>query len=513
LSHKRIPKRKAAIAAGSVVALGAAAMLLPNAMASQDSGSAANNAVPRTFKASDASDLASQLAKQLGDAIAGSYYDSAKQQLVVNVVSGDNNVIVQAKQAGAAVRQVKNSTAALKTAAQTLKTKATMAGTAWAVDPRTNKVVVTADSTVTGAKWNRLQSTVQGLGSGMATLKKTSGTFKTLVSGGDAIFAQAQGGTVRCSLGFNVTASDGSPAFLTAGHCGVAAKQWSDAQNGQPIATVDQAKFPGNDFSLVKYDDAQTQAPSEVNAGNGQTVQITKAADATVGETVFRMGSTTGLHNGQVTGLDATVNFQSETVPGGVDTVNGLIQTNVCAEAGDSGGSLFTQDGSAVGLTSGGSGDCTQGGETFFQPVTAALQATGATLGGNAAGNGAGNGAGDQAGGNQQGGDQSATASPGDQSGAGAGNAGDQSGAGAGDQSGAGTASPGDQSGAGAGNAGDQSGAGAGDQSGAGNAGDQSGAGAGNGSAAGSGSGKHKHGSGAGSGAGAADGSGLTQSQ
>ncbi len=144
-----------------------------------------------------------------------------------------------------------------------------------------------------------------------------------------------------------------SPAFLTAGHCGVAAKQWSDSQNGQPVATVDQATFPGNDFSLVKYNDPNTQAPSEVNVGNGQTVKITQAADATVGSTVFRMGSTTGLHNGQVTGLDATVNFQSETNPGGVDTVNGLIQTNVCAEPGDSGGSLFTQDGGAVGLTSG----------------------------------------------------------------------------------------------------------------------------------------------------------------
>src|SRR5918912_3956912 len=192
-----------------------------------------------------------------------------------------------------------------------------------------------------------------------------------MVSGGDAIFAQAAGGTVRCSLGFNVKASDGSPAFLTAGHCGVAAKQWSDSETGQPIATVDQATFPGDgDFSLVKYDDPNTQAASEVNVGDGQTVQITQAADATVGEQVFRMGSTTGLHDGQVTGLDATVNFQSETNPGGVDTVTGLIQTNVCAEAGDSGGSLFTQDGSAIGLTSGGSGDCTAGGETFFQPVT-----------------------------------------------------------------------------------------------------------------------------------------------
>ncbi|MGV9994576.1 S1 family peptidase, partial [Streptomyces sp. NPDC003374] len=391
MSHKRIPKRKAAIAVGGVAALGAAAILLPNANASQDGG--ADNAAPRTLKATDASNLASQLAQAFGDAFAGSYYDGGKQQLVVNVVNGDKNVIVQAKKAGAAVREVSNSTAELKSAARTLKAKATIPGTAWAVDPRTNKVVVTADSTVTGAKWNRLESTVQGLGSGMATLKKSAGTFKTFASGGDAIFAKAQGGTVRCSLGFNVTASDGSPAFLTAGHCGVAAKQWADAQNGQPVATVDQATFPGSDFSLVKYDDPATQAPSDVNVGNGQTVQINQAADATVGQTVFRMGSTTGLHNGTVTGLDATVNFQSETNPGGVDTVNGLIQTNVCAEPGDSGGSLFTQDGAALGLTSGGSGDCTQGGETFFQPVTAALQATGATLGAGG-GAGAGNGAG-----------------------------------------------------------------------------------------------------------------------
>ncbi|WP_244217590.1 S1 family peptidase [Streptomyces carpinensis] len=419
MSHKRIPKRKAAIAAGGVVALGAAAMLLPNANASQDG--AADGATPRTLKATDASDLAAQLATSLGAAFAGSYYDSARQQLVVNVVGGDDNVFAQAEKAGAAVRRVGNTVASLQSAARTLKARATIPGTSWAVDPRTNKVVVTADRTVTGARWNRLRSTVQGLGSATATLRKSAGTFKTFAAGGDAIFAQAQGGTVRCSLGFNVTASDGSPAFLTAGHCGVAAKQWADSQNGQPVATVDQATFPGNDFSLVKYDDPNTRAPSEVDVGNGQTVQITQAADATVGETVFRVGSTTGLHNGAVTGLDATVNFQSETDPNGVDTVNGLIQTDVCAEPGDSGGSLFTQDGSAVGLTSGGSGDCTQGGETFFQPVTAALQATGATLG---AGGGNGAGAGGNGGGAAGNGTGAGDPQPGgDQSGAGSGTA------------------------------------------------------------------------------------------
>ncbi|MEU6357326.1 S1 family peptidase, partial [Streptomyces sp. NPDC047072] len=364
MSHKRIPKRKAAFAAGTVVALGAAAILLPNANASQDGSSNDAAAIaPKTLKASDATDLASQLQELLGDAFAGSYYDSDKQQLVVNVINNvisgdDNNVIVQVKKAGAAVREVDNSLTELKAGAQTLKAEATIPGTSWAIDPRTNKILVTADSTVTGDKWNTLESTVKSLGSDMATIKKSAGTFKTFVSGGDAIFADG----ARCSLGFNVTAADGSPAFLTAGHCGVAADQWSDSETGQPIATVDQATFPGDgDFALVKYDDPATQAPSEVNVGGGQTVAINQAADAEVGTQVFRMGSTTGLADGQVLGLDATVNY-----PEG--TVTGLIQTDVCAEPGDSGGSLFTQDGSAIGLTSGGSGDCTVGGETFFQP-------------------------------------------------------------------------------------------------------------------------------------------------
>lgn len=123
----------------------------------------------------------------------------------------------------------------------------------------------------------------------------------------------------------------------------------------------------------MKYDDPDTDAPSEVGVGDGGSVPIVQADDATVGLQVFRMGSTTGLHDGTVTGLDATVNYEE-------GSVTGLIQTDVCAEPGDSGGPLFTEDGSAIGLTSGGSGDCTAGGETFFQPVTTALTATGAAI-------------------------------------------------------------------------------------------------------------------------------------
>ncbi len=309
----------------------------------------------------------------------------------------------------------------LRSGARTLKSEASIPGTSWAIDPRTNRILVTADSTVTGDRWDRLESTVEGLGSGMATIRRSAGTFTTFVSGGDAVF----GGGARCSLGFNVTAGDGSPAFLTAGHCGVAAAQWSDAQGGRPIATVDRAVFPGQgDFALVRYDDPATDAPSEVNLGD-QTLPISGAAEATVGQEVFRMGSTTGLADGRVLGLDATVNY-----PEG--TVTGLIQTDVCAEPGDSGGSLFTRDGLAIGLTSGGSGDCTTGGETFFQPVTTALNAVGATLGDEGAGAGAGEAADD--------GEASAGAGAGAGAGEGAGAGAGHAGAGgvAGDGSGAG---------------------------------------------------------------------------
>ncbi|MEU4499617.1 S1 family peptidase [Streptomyces sp. NPDC023998] len=360
LKHRRIPKRKAAMAGGAVAALVAAGVTFQSANASDNT----EQFTAKTLSAIAAGNLASTLNKDLGADAAGTYYDADAKTLVVNVL--DESAAQAVRKAGGKARIVENTLAELKTARQTLTTKATIPGTSWAVDPVTNKVVVTADRTVKGAQLTKLSQVVKGLGD-KAELKKSAGEFKPFIAGGDAI----TGGSGRCSLGFNVV-KDGQPFFITAGHCTESISTWSDS-SGKEIGQNADSSFPDNDFGLVKYT-SDVAHPSEVNLYNGSTQAITKAGEATVGMKVTRSGSTTQVHDGEVTGLDATVNY------GNGDIVNGLIQTTVCAEPGDSGGSLFAGD-TAIGLTSGGSGDCSSGGETFFQPVTEALSAFGAEIG------------------------------------------------------------------------------------------------------------------------------------
>jgi hypothetical protein len=246
-----------------------------------------------------------------------------------------------------------------------LERAASFAGTAWGVDTSTDQVVVTVDSTVKGARLARVQATVQAL-AGSARLEFAAGTFTTLAAiGGDAIY----GSRYRCSLGFNVK-SGSTYYFLTAGHCGkVETRWWTSANHSTLLGDTQSFTFPGKDYAIVKY--ASSYAVD--TAGSAGNVNIASAGNAVLNESVSRDGSTTGIHSGRVTALNVTVHY----VSGG--TVRGLVQTNVCAEPGDSGGPFY--DGTkALGLTSGGSGDCTRGGTTFFQPVTAALSAYGVSV-------------------------------------------------------------------------------------------------------------------------------------
>ncbi|MBB4894913.1 streptogrisin B [Streptomyces olivoverticillatus] len=258
--------------------------------------------------------------------------------------------------------------AAQLSAASSAVESADVAGTAWAVDRANGDVVVTADSTVSAAAIARIRQQAGPLADAIR-VERTPGTLKPLLAGGDAIYAP----TWRCSVGFNVRKGN-TYYFLTAGHCTQGKPPYyTNSSHSTSIGPTTGTTFPGSDYGIVQYTNGSLAHPSAVDLYNGSSQRITSAGNAAVGQSVQRSGSTTKVHGGKVTGLNATVNY------GNGQVVRGLIQTNVCAEPGDSGGALFAGS-TALGLTSGGSGNCTSGGTTFFQPVTKALSAYGVSI-------------------------------------------------------------------------------------------------------------------------------------
>jgi streptogrisin B len=304
-------------------------------------------------------EAAATVAAQLGaSSTAGSYYDAATKTSVVNVTTQAAADAVRA--AGVTARMVDHSAAQLAKAGDAAKS-ADIAGTSWSVDPRSDTLQINADSRVTAAQIDQLKKSTASYGDAVQ-INRVAGTYSKLLTGGDPIYTSSW----RCSLGFNVRNSAGTYYFLTAGHCTEGYPAYYTSTNTYIGPTVG-TSFPTNDYGIVRYDS------SVAHSGTVGSQDITTAANAFVGETVTRRGSTTGIHSGTVTALNATVNY------GNGDIVYGMIQTTVCAEPGDSGGSLY--DGTkAIGLTSGGSGNCSSGGTTFFQPVTEALSAYGVSV-------------------------------------------------------------------------------------------------------------------------------------
>ncbi|EXU65571.1 streptogrisin [Streptomyces sp. PRh5] len=237
-------------------------------------------------------------------------------------------------------------------------------GTAWTVDERTGTLRVLAGSTVRGADLARLDRTAERFG-GAVTVERLDGPLRTLLSGGDGIYSSTG---VRCSAGVNVQ-SGATYYFVTAGHCADTNATWyTGSGTATPVGPTTGTSFPGDDYGVVRYTNTAVPHPGTVG-----TVDITGTATAHVGQQVCRRGATTGVRCGVVTALNATVNY------GGGDIVYGLIQTNICAEPGDSGGPLYAGD-KIIGILSGGSGDCVSGGTTYYQPIQEVLSAYGLTV-------------------------------------------------------------------------------------------------------------------------------------
>ncbi|MGH3759148.1 S1 family peptidase [Actinophytocola sp.] len=242
--------------------------------------------------------------------------------------------------------------------------------TGWYVDKASRSLVVEVHgSDAAVSDW------ASTLGAGAVMIKHVPQAYEPMwnIIGGQAI--RTSSGS-RCSAGFNARTSS-ARYVITAGHCTDLGGTWSGP--GGTIGRVAGSSFPGNDYGAIHVASSSAVSTPRVDRYSaGSDVTVTGAASAFGGMAVCRSGSTTGWHCGSVTATNQTVCYAQ-------GCVFQMIRTNVCAEPGDSGGSLVTNPGSgsrvrAVGLTSGGSGNCRTGGTTFFQPITEPLSVWRLTL-------------------------------------------------------------------------------------------------------------------------------------
>jgi len=318
--------------------------------------------VPRTEAAqrlvfqADAATRVRTLTQALGATYAGAWVDPAAG--TVHVATTTPSRVRGPMAAGVTTVAVERSLAELESLGAALDAAGLPADVAtWYVDVPTNKLVVEAVGGTTAAAD---LVAAAGLPADAVTLTTAPEAPRTLIDviGGNAYYINARS---RCSVGFAVTGG-----FVTAGHCGA-----TGATTTSPSGTFRGSSFPGNDYAWVQVAAGNTPR-GLVNNWSGGTVRVTGSQRAAVGAYVCRSGSTTGWRCGTVQAYNATVRYAQ-------GTVTGLIRTSVCAEPGDSGGSLVAGT-QAQGVTSGGSGSCRTGGTTYFQPVDEILQAYGLRL-------------------------------------------------------------------------------------------------------------------------------------
>lgn len=372
-----ITKFLAFLAAVLPVAYGAPAQaatdLHPEILAAmkRDLGLDAEQASARVARDTAASDIIEALKTTAGSSFGGAWI--AEDGETLNVAVTDAALAADVTAAGANSVVVANSFDKLQDAklaldnmdieqASTLK-RADSGIASYFVDVAANKLIIEAlaDSTAHAESLAAQVGLVEGEFE-VQTVESMPTTFAT-VRGGDPYYIN---NAARCSIGFTVTTG-----FVSAGHCGTAGSS-ATTTSGAALGTFSGSVFPGSaDMSYIRSVSGTTLS-GIVYAYGGTNIAVKGSTASATGASICRSGSTTGVHCGTVRALGATVNYAE-------GRVTGLTQTNVCAEPGDSGGSFYT-GGQAQGVTSGGSGDCTSGGTTYFQPVNEILSTYGLTL-------------------------------------------------------------------------------------------------------------------------------------
>ncbi|MET9469790.1 S1 family peptidase [Streptomyces sp. NPDC006544] len=329
----------------------------------RDLGLTASQAEERLSAEKAAAALEKTARQAAGGAYAGSWFEPSTGRLVVAVTGHAEESEVRAL--GADTRFVRHSAAALDRSKARLDALPAPAGVAgWYVDPQTNSIVVTVLRAEREAPAVRA-FVEQARAGGPITLAEAVQAPRTYAAGtvgGDPYYT----GNVRCSIGFSVYGG-----FVTAGHCaqaGAAVRGW----DGSAMGTFQGSSFPGNDYAYVGIHSGWWTVPVVLGWGTIPDQLVRGSAEAPVGASICRSGSTTHWHCGTVLAKNETVNYSQ-------GAVYQMTKTSVCAEGGDSGGSFLSGD-QAQGVTSGGWGNCSSGGQTWFQPINEILGRYGLTL-------------------------------------------------------------------------------------------------------------------------------------
>ncbi|WP_369212249.1 S1 family peptidase [Streptomyces flavofungini] len=329
----------------------------------KDLGLTKSEAVRRLAAEKKATAVDGKARKAAGSAYGGSWYDASAGRLTVALTGTAKADAVRA--AGADVKVVAHSARQLDGVKKKIDAlKAPKGVASWHVDPRASSVVV---NVVASRKAdNDVRSFVARAGkTGPVTVKEVREAPRTFAAGtvgGDPYYT----GNVRCSIGFSVHGG-----FVSAGHCGqtgAAVRGWDNSA----IGNFRGSSFPGNDYSWVSVGNGWWTVPVVLGWGTVSDQLVRGSAVAPIGASVCRSGSTTHWHCGRVLATNETVNYSQ-------GAVHEMTKTSVCAEPGDSGGSFISGD-QAQGVTSGGWGNCSGGGETWHQPINEILNRYGLTL-------------------------------------------------------------------------------------------------------------------------------------
>ncbi|MFB7365816.1 carbohydrate-binding protein [Streptomyces hydrogenans] len=329
----------------------------------RDLGLTRAQAERRLVNEAEAGAAAARLRDRLGGSFAGAWVAGAESgSLTVATTRAADLAAIRA--AGAEAALVRHGLPALERAKAALDRAATADAPVRYVDVRANALVV--EETRAGAGDRLVAAT--GVPADLVRVVRSDEAPRPLydLRGGDAYY---MGGGGRCSVGFPVTRGT-TQGFATAGHCGRAG-QTTSGFNQVAQGSFQGSIFPGNDMAWVAANSSWTATPYVKGAG-GANVQVTGSVLQPVGASVCRSGSTTGWHCGTIQQHNTSVTY-----PEG--TISGVTRTTVCAEPGDSGGSYISGS-QAQGVTSGGSGNCSSGGTTYFQPLNPILSTYGLTL-------------------------------------------------------------------------------------------------------------------------------------